>query len=480
MKLEKISSNMMVAMVSRVITALLALAIVGLLTRYLGRTGYGQYSTVISYMMIFITLADLGIYTLFLREVSKPGVDESKISSNFFSLRLATVLIVVLIANVIRIFLPYPSVVKTGILIVSLFGVFSSLSQVIAGIFQKYLTFYIVSISDIITSLIQIVVVFVSIKANLGLYAFLSAVAISSGAQFVFTFLLSQRYVRTKFAFDWELWKKIFKTALPVAVSVVFTLIYFRLDTIMISLMKPIGDVGVYNVATKVLEMIVFFPSMYASLVMPALAKYSCSDKNQFLGVFKKTFDIFSVFAVIVVAGVLILADEAVSIIGGVEFLSSALPLRIIAPAIGMIFLGNLGGRTIIVLNLQKYGMWIYLTGAVFNFVANLFLIPKFSYNGAAFSTLVTEVIVTALLFILIKKKAGYSAGLKVFFKSLFSGLLAMLPFLIIRGLNPFIAAFVGVLIYFSSLYLIKGFILKDIKEIFSSKVPGEIEITQS
>jgi len=263
---------------------------------------------------------------------------------------------------------------------------------------------------------------------------------------------------------------------LPVAASIIFTLVYFRLDTVMLSLMKPASDVGIYGVAVKVLEVVIFFPAMYVGLVMPLLSRFAKRDRESFSKVFRKTFDYLSILMVPILVYVFVLSESIVKIIGGSDFIPSSIPLKFLAVAIGFIFFGALGGQSIVALNLQRYGMWVYLSGAVLNFSTNLIVIPAFSYSGAAATTLLTEILVTALLFYVINKKARYIPLFRVIKRSLVAGLVMALVIYPFRNLNIILPFFLGILAYWPFLYLLKGYTRRDIREFFKKRVPGVAE----
>ena len=54
----------------RVILALAAVSI-AIITRYLGPTLYGRYALALSYLRLFGVLADVGMFTIVVREISK-------------------------------------------------------------------------------------------------------------------------------------------------------------------------------------------------------------------------------------------------------------------------------------------------------------------------------------------------------------------------------------------------------------------------
>jgi len=47
------------------------------------------------------------------------------------------------------------------------------------------------------------------------------------------------------------------------------------------------------------------------------------------------------------------------------------------------------------------------------NIAANLIVIPKYSYLGASATTLMTEIVVTVMMFSVLYKKTGFSPGIK-------------------------------------------------------------------
>jgi len=160
------------------------------------------------------------------------------------------------------------------------------------------------------------------------------------------------------------------------------------------------------------------------------------------------------IFIVPLIIGLLILALPIVVLIGGKEFSGSASVLQILSLAIGLIFLGNLFGRAIIALDKQKAGAWIYFGGMVFNILANLIFIPKYSYFGAAMTTVFTELLVTILMLILIWKTILYFPSFKIIFKALFAGLTMGAVIYYFQDWNLFLLIGLG---YFGMLYLIKG-----------------------
>jgi len=460
---RKIAYNTIVSAGARIIAVALSLVNLGFITRYLGKEGFGDYSLILAFLYIFNILADFGLYSLMTREISRPGADEKKIASNIFTIRIIALLVFLGLGVILVWFFPYTLQVKLGVVIVAISYFFLSASQVLMGVFQKYLRIDKAGFADIIGRLIQLGLVIVFVHFNLGFFSILWALIISCLGNFVLNWVFARKHVALAFAFDFGLWKEIIKIAIPIAASLVLTLIYFKFDTIFLSLKfinrhsaDPIVDVGIYNVAYKILEGLIFFPSMFVGLIMPLLSKFALSSLEEFKKIFQKTMDVLIVFIVPLVIGLLALSLPIVMLIGGEQFSVSAPILQILSIAIGLIFLGNLFGHSIIALNKQKAGAWIYFSGMIFNVATNLIFIPKYSYFAAATTTVATELLVTILMIYLIYKTIHYFPRFNIF-KPLFAGLIMFGFLYLFRGWSLFLLVGGGIILYFIVLYLIKG-----------------------
>ena len=110
-------------------------------------------------------------------------------------------------------------------------------------------------------------------------FLFIAIMSVASFIIFYSTFLFARRYIKIGLRFDFAYWGKIIKTTWPIALSIVLTLIYFKIDTIFLSLMKPAADVGIYGVAYRVLEVLIFFPAIFSGIMMPLLSRNAVTDR---------------------------------------------------------------------------------------------------------------------------------------------------------------------------------------------------------
>jgi len=471
--LNTIPYNFGIAALSRLLLGGISLIIVGFLTRNLGPAGYGQYSLILAYLYIFSSLADMGLNTILVREISRDGADEKYISDNIFTLRLVLIVGFCLIGIFLALTLNYPIEVKFGIAIASIYAVLSSLGQVMIGIFQKYLRIYFVSLADVIARAVQLAIVLVLVLTKPTLLNFIWAVVLSEVAHFALIFFFSRRIIKVKMEFDLKYWRKIFVTALPIAISLVFVLLYFKMDTVLLSLMKPAYDVGVYSAAYKVLEAIIFLPALYIGLVMPVLSRHAFGNREEFLKAYRRSFDVLAIFAIPIMCYLYLRAADIINLIGGRDFGQSVGVLKVLSVAIMLIFFGNLAGNALVALNLQKKGVWVYMVGAVFNVGANLVLIPRYSFMATAWTTVLTELLITFLLFWLIKKQTQATVRFSIAVKSILAAAITCLA--LSFGHFHFIVFSLLSLVYFPILYLFGGFTIDDFKTMLMLRPPRPV-----
>ncbi len=468
---KRIAYNVLVSSVSKVLSTILALVSIGFITRYLGKEGFGEYATVLAFLSLFSAISDLGLYSISTREISRKDARQEQIMGNIFTLRFLSSFLVFAIIPFIIFFFPYPERVKQGIFIIAGAFLFSSSYQVLNGIFQKNLAMDKVAIAEFLGKVIQVGTVILAVWLNLSFQWIVTSLLFNMLLIFVLVYFWSRKYIKIKLSFDFAYWKKFLSQSLPMGVAVFITFLYFKLDTILLSILQSSSDVGIYNAAYKVIENISFFPAMIIGLILPVMSRNIFSNKEKFTEISNKTFKVFLVLVVPLIVGALFLSDQIISLIAGEGFGPSAGVLRILIFALAFIFFGNFFNAILISANLQKKLMLALLVAAFFNISSNLFFIPRFSFYGAAYTSVVTELLVVVLTFSLAYKNIGYFPRVKKWWLVFVSGVfMALALFLSIGISNFFVAAVFSSGVYFFFLWIFKIIELQEIKSLFLNK----------
>lgn len=467
---KKIAVNTIISAVARLTNTGLALLTIGLITRYLSKNEWGEYSIVLTFGGIFAVIADLGLYQLMVREISRPQADEQKITSNIFTIRLLSGLFIFALAPLVSLWFPYSDQARLGILVGMVGFWFLANCQVLMGLFQKRLQMIKVAIAELAARMLQLGLVFLFIKLNYGFLATVWAISASGFVNFVLILWWARQYCGLKLAWDLVFWKKIMAQGYPLAIASFLVMIYFSSDSLFLSILKPAIDVGVYRLPYKILESLIFFPSMFVGLVMPLLSRSAQGDQPKFKEVFQQASNVLMIFALPLIAGTLILSPKIIELLGGGKYNESVGIFNVLIIAVGLIFFGTLFSYVLIALGKQKSLLWISGVGAVFNVASNLIFIPRYSYYAAALTTVLTEALVTLLMAIMIYRFFRWLPDFKIIFKCALAAAAMMALLRFWPNVNLVFLLLAAVASYFIFLYLLRGFSRAEIVALIKSE----------
>ncbi len=466
MKLKsKVAQNISISFIGKILSSLLGVVAITFIARKLGPDGFGNYSIVFAFLYIFSVFADFGLYNLAVREISKEKANESKILSSIITTRALLLLFSYLIILIILPFIDsYSFKVKIGIAISYIGFIFLSFSQILASIFQKHLKTVYLAFGDVVSRAFQIIaVIYLFYFTNANFIEFLMVFILGSFLNFLFLIHYAKKFISFKLNFDKRLILQNLKASAPMGISLILVLVYFKGDTIILSLLKTPTDVGIYNIAYKFIETLIFFPMMFVGIITPILTK-NFSKKNLHLTkkTLQKSFDFLSLTSLPIVFGGIYFSKQIIHLLGGNAYKDAYIVLAILMIAVLFMFFGALFGNAAIAFYKQKKAMYIYGTAGIINIILNFILIEKLSYFGAAFVTVITEILVTLMLFYICYEATKFLPSMKVFIKSLLASTLMILIIHKLSINNLFIGFFIGSILYFILTYFIFKSITKD------------------
>lgn len=181
-------------------------------------------------------------------------------------------------------------------------------------------------------------------------------------------------------------------------------LIYFRVDSVMLGMMRGDVEVGIYNIAYRIMEGVFFIPSITMIVFFPMLAK-----RNRFKEIFGKLFFILGGIGLGTSIALYMFSPGLIRLIYGPKFFGAIAVLQTLALVILPVFLGHLTTQSLVALDLNKLYLLVALLGAGLNIILNYFLIPLRGSVGAAWATLVTEIFVTLLCGYFVLRRAPES-----------------------------------------------------------------------
>ncbi len=474
----KIAYNTIIQIISKVFSIILGLISIAIITRHLGQNGFGQYTTIITFLSFFGIIADLGLTLVTIQIISKPGINKDKALGNLLGLRLISALIFLGAAPIIVLLFPYSAEVKTGVAVASFSFLFIALNQVLVGLFQKKLRMDKVSIAEIASRLVLLFGIIIAVKFSYGLQGILVATVFSSLVSFLLHFIFSKKFAIIKLKFDLTYWQEIIKKSWPLAITITLNLIYLKSDTLFLSIIPRdsdigiIAEVGIYGAAYKVIDVLITIPFMFAGIILPIMTKnWLAGKKDIFAIILQKSFDVLVMLGLPIAVGAQFVAEDVMIIVAGNDFAASGPILKILIFATTAIFLGNMFAHAIIAINKQKKVIKAYIFVAITSVIAYLLVIPNFSYMGAAWVTIYSEFAIAIASFWIVWKYTRFIPKFTVFIKSLIACLIMALVMIILNnaGINNLIIIILSaVFVYFVSLYFLKVLSKQDVLDLLN------------
>ncbi|MFH1088621.1 MAG: flippase [Patescibacteria group bacterium] len=462
---SKIAFNTAIQLIGKAVTVATSIVVVAYLTRYLGVAGYGDYATIFAYLGIFGVVVDLGLFVIGVREIAKYPDKEAVILNNMLGLKIVFGLVVFMLAYGITLGLPYSHIIRQGILLGAVSQFFISLNQIPLGSFQANLIMYKATISDVIGRFLMLGLVWWFVSHSGTVLDMVLTVVVAN----IVVFAINIMFVGVKYwlkpAFDFKEWGKIIQKALPMGIIMVLGVIYFRIDTLMLAGIKGSEAVGIYSAPYKILEVLLVVPSIFMSSVLPVMTSAINRSIVDAQIIFQKAFDFLSIVALPLVAGTIIASSQIMLLIAGGEFVASGPLLKILVLALGGSFLNSVMIYTMIAADQQKQLLLPYLGATTFNIVANMIVIPHYSYWGAALVTVITEVWVLLASGYLVLKKLKFKIKWRVFGLALLSSIIMSAGLYLIRGESLIWLVVVGGVIYSLVMLLVKAVTKEELLE---------------
>jgi len=454
--------------------ALLGIAVVKICTNYLSVKDYGEYVMIYEFLAFFGIAADLGLFTIAVKEMSKDESQTEKIIGNVLSLRTILVISTMVLA-VIAVFL-VPNYQNThiplGVAIASVTIFLTIVNGTISSVLQSRLKMEYASVAMVagkaVSVGIMVYVAFFGFPENkeMGFFMLIGAGIVGNLVMTLVTNHYVSKITVLKYRFDLDVWKRVFFQALPYGLALILNTMYFRVNSIFISFMRGQEEVGIYAVAMRMLEQLTVLPLYFMNSVLPVLTK-SLEEKNdKYKSIIKYSFDFLAAMAVPMAVGGMVLSTQIVRVISNTDYISregfygSDVALKILVLAVLFQFLNIL--FSFILVALTKQVKLLYISGAcvLFNILVNFITVPLYGFRGAAATSVLSELFILIGTYLVAKKYLDFSISFKNLGKIILSAGVMGLALYLLEPLSNQYMGHWGVLILIPLGVVVYGFML--------------------
>ena len=198
--------------------------------------------------------------------------------------------------------------------------------------------------------------------------------------------------------FDRVLWAELQKKALPLGLFLVVLNLYSYIDAVMLGVMRTDVETGLYTAAYRVYEGLTYAPSVIAAVLTPRLSGLFVSDRvaHRRVALFGLTGSVALAFTIGTVAYVL--SAPLILLLFGPAFAGAIVPFRMLCLGLAFVFVIWVLHAIAISVNAERLLVKTGLAGLAVNVGLNLYVIPSMGANGAAFATVVGELVSMGVL----------------------------------------------------------------------------------
>jgi O-antigen/teichoic acid export membrane protein len=395
---------------------------VGILTaRFLGPSNYGLINYAAAYVAFFTSLCTLGINSVIIKDfVDHPDEQGKAIGSTLVLRAISSFLSAIMIVGIIGI-IDYDeptTIVVAGLCSLSLiFHIFDTINYWFQSKYQSKITSITTLIAYIIMSAYKIVLLV--LQKDVRWFAF--ATSIDYIVIAVLLLFAYKKFGGQKLEFSPKKAKSLISSSYHYILSSMMVAIYGQTDKLMLKQMLYDSEVGYYSIATAICSMWVFVLQAVVDSMYPTIIQLHKIDKMQFERKNKQLYAIVFYTSCIVSVAFVIFGGYAIRLLYGEAYEPSTMPLKIVTWYTAFSYLGVARNAWVVCENKQKYLKYMYFGAAILNVLLNLIFIPIWGTSGAAFASLLTQLLTSIIL--------------PLFFKEMRHNAKLMLEAILLRGI---------------------------------------------
>lgn len=396
-----LKSNAVLNVIKYVCSVIFPLITVPYITNVLGVVNYGRYNFCTSVISYFSLIAQFGISTYAIREGARIKEDRKihLFVNQVFSLSMITtsisyIFLLGLIFSVKKLYVNrYILLILSFTIILSTIG-----TDWLNGIFEDYKY---ITLKYVYMQLLSLILMFLLIKGKNDYIKYAAITVIAAAGGNILNIFYVRKYAKVRFTLKMHV-KEHVKPMLMLFVNNIAVTIYINTDITMLGFFKSDYDVGVYSVATKIYMVI---KQIMNAIVMVTLPRFSYllgkNKEKEYEDCVSGVMDLIICILPPVATGLFITCKKIIWILSGEDYVEGASALKMLCVAIIFAVLACFYQNCILLPQKNdRVLLWATGTAAFVNFVLNIWIIPRFGYNGAAFTTVISEFLVLSICII--------------------------------------------------------------------------------
>ena len=421
------------------------------------------YQSIISYISL---LSCIGIPMYAVREIAKVRNDKEVRERTTVEILLLHTLLTVLGYLAVAIIANTVAEVKVDIplfLILSLTIFFTAIGC--EWFYQGIEDFKYITIRGLIVKVFSVLLLFLFVRTQDDLYCYAGYTVIGVLGGNIFNFIRLRKYITLRQLNIRQLhpMRHLLPALHVFALNLVIS-IYVQLNSIMLGFMAGDTAVGLFTAASKLSHMLLSISSALGTAMLPRMSYLIANgEKDKFEQLYRKSMRFMVGISLPITLGLIFTAPILINLFAGSTYHDAIFTLQLLSPIVLAISMSGVSGIQVLY-PMGKVNIVILATGigAAFNFCLNLWLIPVYAQDGAAFSTTIAEIAVTMSMLVFGRKFVSFRFCNKSYIYYIIASIVVLVGLFCVRNLfvnevlNLIVVLFAGVLFYGGVLLLMK------------------------
>ena len=410
------AKNIVLLVVLRVVMPLLSIALIMAISRLLGVKGLGQFTLAYGYLGVLNSIGPMGLNAVVTRDGARDRSTLHVTLENALALCVTNAIVLTVVMCGLATFLDYDAGTKSAMLVLSL-----AIIPCTVGVLLDAAAMAIERVDQIAKGIALEYVIKLGLGVALlllgyGLEVVLMMAVIGKIAACILQIrLLKQSQVRVRMGVDRGLMRRLLQLAPTFLGISVFATLYWRIDILMLSRLRPVEDVGYYGAAYRILELAMIFPQSVTMALYPQIAAAAHRNLAELQQLGKTALRYLSAFTLPTVVCAIILAKPGLSLLYGPGFTEATGTLAVLIMVLIPYAVVRYHAYVLVAANRQSVDLALNVLMLAVNVVLNLLLIPRYSHLGAAIATSIAIVVYAILQwYYLHRKLPGYAGAIRL------------------------------------------------------------------
>ncbi|NOT34294.1 MAG: flippase [Candidatus Eisenbacteria bacterium] len=396
---RSVRANAVAIAAAQLVARALGFVTLVVLTRTLPIEDFGRYTLALAFVALLAPLADLGTDLYVTRRVSQVAGRAAELLGASLALKLVLGAGLVVLAGALAWVFRYQAPTPLLVVLAALVAVAGTTSNSWFAVLRATQRMDREAVGTVLTRVLHLGATLAAVALGAGVVWVSGAQAASALIALAAVALLARRAVPApRFSGARSQWPELIRGGLPFALTAVVVTVYFRLDTVMLSLMSGERSTGLYGACANLLFASLLLSQSLVTAVFPVVAEAGSIAHPRARAVSQRALTLSLAASLPLGIGASAFAGPALEMLYGHHYGAGALTLALLAWTAPVLFVTNLCGHLLAATGRQRAVLVISTVNAVINVSLNLILIPRYDTAGAALATLVTELAGFAML----------------------------------------------------------------------------------